>query len=783
MKKLLTFIFVLVLAFGSAFSQVADPGTMPRWDRFLDYLQDGTMTFTYKTLTGPTINGTITISGTSYLNIGSSATPLTLTTTPLFTVYGTSASTSGTIRSAIINQVHTGDGAAILEALRVNISSAVQTGSWSNAIVARIAYSGAAGDAGGGLAAALCAEVVLPAIAAPAGSYFAADFEFDAQATYTGNTGSGFNVAYLRFGLFGNSTAIASFEDESYFMRVSSDFTDASGNMWFDNTLRIQIETTDWFIPLSDAEGEYSSAYLIDISNSTDASSLTAASIATDGGLAVTKQIFLGDDLDMSVSGTGVYDITLKTNMGDALSITDGTDIMVFTTTTGSPSILITPVVTITGLLTANGSIAVGDADYIGITSNEIITFTTAGAITVSGANFVVGATATDNVTQTFSIIGDADSDGAAALTSEILLVTLNTDATPTNSTWDFTSTQGTGWIFDKLMSLTDLAVDGTANLDDVDIDLSAALNIDGHMVDIGTGSYAVADADNDLGVAGDLEVDGVIQADGTLTVVGVASFAADVTVSVPTDGGNANAQNTIQGIPKVYLQGTGGTMLGVETIEYMDDSPTGEWTDSEGNGKVTFTNDGTYYKEGAASLKLIFAADALVEDGAQYTSGANYDWTTDEFVGMWIYSDIALDASDIAFEYADDGAERIELIGAIAVNTWTWVRLTLTVTDNEKDVISELRIVQKVDKGAFNLYVDHVTKWDEAEAVAFTNQPLQDGVLSVLFVTDAQDQVNASTNKLEYAEWFVDYHATATKFVPIGDQSAFNAQVLYAHE
>jgi hypothetical protein len=61
----------------------------------------------------------------------------------------------------------------------------------------------------------------------------------------------------------------------------------------------------------------------------------------------------------MSVSGTGVYDITLKDTVADALSIVGGTtDMIVFCTDTDS--ITITPPLTVTGLITSNGGIKVG---------------------------------------------------------------------------------------------------------------------------------------------------------------------------------------------------------------------------------------------------------------------------------------------------------------------------------------------------------------------------------------------------------------------------------------
>ena len=115
----------------------------------------------------------------------------------------------------------------------------------------------------------------------------------------------------------------------------------------------------------------------------------------------------------MSTGTSGVYDITLNDNQADALSIVRGTtEMMVFTSTTASPLITITPATTITGLLTANGSVAVGNGDYVGITSNELLTFNTAGTIVASGISaFHVGGTAADQVTPDLLIVGDADVD------------------------------------------------------------------------------------------------------------------------------------------------------------------------------------------------------------------------------------------------------------------------------------------------------------------------------------------------------------------------------------
>lgn len=119
----------------------------------------------------------------------------------------------------------------------------------------------------------------------------------------------------------------------------------------------------------------------------TDASSLSTGSIYTAGGLAVTKQLYVGDDIDMSVSGTGVYDITLKDNVADGLSIVRGTtDMMVFDTTTAAPLITITPATTITGTLTETGAIVANGNVTLGNAVTDITTLTgkVAGATPVS---------------------------------------------------------------------------------------------------------------------------------------------------------------------------------------------------------------------------------------------------------------------------------------------------------------------------------------------------------------------------------------------------------------
>jgi hypothetical protein len=52
-----------------------------------------------------------------------------------------------------------------------------------------------------------------------------------------------------------------------------------------------------------------------------------------------------------------------------------------------------------------------------------------------------------------------------------------------------------------------------------------SGLSIDGGLTDIGSGTYATADGDNDLGVQGDLEVNGNTDLDGTVNAAGAVTF------------------------------------------------------------------------------------------------------------------------------------------------------------------------------------------------------------------------------------------------------------------
>jgi hypothetical protein len=122
-----------------------------------------------------------------------------------------------------------------------------------------------------------------------------------------------------------------------------------------------------------------------------------------------------------------------------------------------------------------------------------------------------------------------------------------------------------------------DVDVNGTTNLDDVDIDLSTSLNIDGHMLDVGTCTTpSTADGDDDVCIAGDLEVDDELELDGALDANGNVDIAGATTLTqVNAAGGSAN--------PFDYT-GTLGIMNGSDDFTLFDVNITNADHTSTGN-------------------------------------------------------------------------------------------------------------------------------------------------------------------------------------------------------
>jgi len=169
-----------------------------------------------------------------------------------------STETSGTVRSQNVVITNSANSMSkIIEGMRVSIGSEYYTGDWINAIVGRIDY-GDDGDARGGMAAAICAEMNMPAksYASIGGPCYSLDCEFNCPTGFVAGDRVTYPIAFINFGLWGG--AKAQFDDEGYIFHTDG-LTAGSGNVLSANgrTLRVNIEGADKYLCLSDTEDDF----------------------------------------------------------------------------------------------------------------------------------------------------------------------------------------------------------------------------------------------------------------------------------------------------------------------------------------------------------------------------------------------------------------------------------------------------------------------------------------------------------------------------------------------
>ena len=250
-----------------------------------------------------------------------------------------STKTTGTIRSA--NFAHTESAnsmSKITEVLRVSLDSEYYTGDWVNAIVGRIDF-GTAGDARGGMAAAICAEMNMPAksYASIGGPCYSLDCEFNCPTGFVAGDRVTYPIAFLKFGAWGG--AVAQFDDEGYIFHTDG-LTAGAGNILSANsrTLRVNIEGADKYIYLSDTEDDLGSMVVdsVTISPTTGVVGITIDSTIAAGS-------FEGISIAPTLSGqqTKATGMTIDYNYsgGDINAYGIDVDIQQTGETSGAPAI------------------------------------------------------------------------------------------------------------------------------------------------------------------------------------------------------------------------------------------------------------------------------------------------------------------------------------------------------------------------------------------------------------------------------------------------------------
>jgi hypothetical protein len=126
----------------------------------------------------------------------------------------------------------------------------------------------------------------------------------------------------------------------------------------------------------------------------------------------------------------------------------------------------------------------------------------------------------------------------------------------------------------------------------------------------------------------------------------------------------------------------------------------------------VVVTADAAIFKVGSKSVKMAVAAGCSAGD-ILATEVVAADLTTYPYLSLWIRSSVALDLGDLQLLLDDTPlcASPIETINIPAVatpDTWTLVQCPLSDPSLLGSIIS-LGIKMVVDKGAFDVYLDHV--------------------------------------------------------------------------
>ena len=334
-------------------------------------------------------------------------------------------------------------------------------------------------------------------------------------------------------------------------------------------------------------------ADVVSVDDTTDSTDTVTGSFHTDGGVGIAKKLFVGTDLNIAGASTltGAVDMASTLTVADVVSVDDTTE--AYNTVSGS--------------FHTDGGVGIAKNLFVGTDLNIAGASTLTGAVGMASTLTVADVVSVDDTTDsTDTVTGSFHTDGGVGIAKKLFVGTdLNIAGASTLSGAVVMPT--TLAVTGAITASSTLAVNGEVS--------AASLDISGDVDVDGTANLDAVDIDGAVDMASTLAVTGPITSGST----GVEHGAGAISSSFPP----ITRRSTHNGIitTQIHFDLTGLKAAGANVNDVI-----GVGTDPAFLGRYVTSTYGIVYKAELACLELPVAGSGTVTTHIDIaTNGANY--------------------------------------------------------------------------------------------------------------------------------------------------------------